>query len=253
MIIVDERLAERFWPNEDPIGRRMYQPRSAETLMQVDENTRWLTVVGVVRSIRLSDLSGSGSSVGAYFFPYAQSPEGGITLAVKTRGAPQSLATAVRNEMARVDPEVALFDVKTMQERADLSLSSKRTAMFLAVGFGIVALLLSALGIYGVLAYSVSQRRREIGIRVALGSTTAKVMGLVAWEGFVLALVGLALGAAGAVALRGVMASEIYGVGALDPMVLGGVALLLVGVAGTAALIPARRASRIDPARALRA
>ncbi|MEZ5364994.1 MAG: FtsX-like permease family protein [Bryobacterales bacterium] len=156
--------------------------------------------------------------------------------------------------MARVDPEVALFDVRAMQERADLSLSSKRTAMFLAVGFGIVALLLSALGIYGVLAYSVSQRRREIGIRVALGSTTAKVMGLVAWEGFVLALVGLALGAAGAkVALRGVMASEIYGVGALDPMVLGGVALLLVGVAGTAALIPARRASRIDPARALRA
>ena len=250
-IIVDERLAQRFWPGQDPVGRRMYQPQDINNLMKTDENTRWLTVVGVVRSVRQDDLAGTGSPVGAYYFPYAQSSESGFTLAVKTAGVAESLTAALRTEIARIDPELALFDVRTMSDRAELSLSSRRTAMFLAIGFGALAMFLSAIGIYGLLAYYVSQRRREIGIRVALGSTAASIIQLVVREGLALAGAGLVLGIAGALALRNVIANEIYGVGALDPVVIGGVAAALAAVVGIASIIPARRASRIDPVRAL--
>jgi len=250
-IIVDDRLAELFWPGQDPIGRRMFQPERAENLLRVDENTRWLTVVGVVRSVRLDDLAGSGSPVGAYYFPLAQSPSGFFTFAVKTVGEANGAVRAVRTEMARIDPELALFDIQTMSERAELSLSSRRTAMTLAVGFGGVALFLSAVGIYGLLAYYVTQRRREIGIRVALGSTSANIVKLVLREGLLLASVGLTVGVGGAIALREVMANEVYGVSALDPLVIGGVALLLATVVATASAVPARRAGLIDPVRAI--
>jgi predicted permease len=250
-IIVDEKLAQRFWPDQDPIGRRMYQPQDVKRLLHTDENTRWLTVAGVVRPVRLNDLEGTGTPVGAYYFPYAQSPSGFFTFAVKTGAGQEGVARTVRAEMARIDPELALFDMKSMEERAELSLSSRRTAMTLAIGFGAVALFLSAIGIYGVLAYYVSQRRREIGIRVALGSTGGRIIQLVVREGLLLAAGGLALGAAGAIALRQVIANEIYGVGALDPAVICGVAALMAVVVTTASMIPARRASRIDPVRAL--
>lgn len=250
-IIVDERLAERFWPGQDPVGRRMFRPQSAENLLRIDENTRWLTVVGVVRSVRLDDLAGSGSPMGAYYFPMAQSPSGFFTFAVKTAGEANGAARAVRTEMARIDPELALFDIQTMTERSELSLSSRRTAMTLAVGFGGVALFLSAIGIYGLLAYHVTQRRREIGIRVALGSTTANIVQLVLREGLLLASVGLAVGISGAIALREVMANEVYGVSALDPWVIGGVALLLMMVVAAGSAVPAWRAGRIDPVQAI--
>lgn len=250
-IIVDEPLAERFWPGQDPIGRRMFQPQSPDDLLRVDENTRWLTVIGVVRSVHLDDLAGSGSPVGAYYFPYAQSPQGFFTFAVKTNGEAAGVAAAVRAAMARIDPELALFDVRTMNERADLSLSSRRTAMTLAIGFGGIALFLSAIGIYGLLAYYVTQRRREIGIRMALGSTAANIVRFVMREGLLLAGAGLACGVGGAVALREVMAKEVFGVSALDPLVIGGVALVLALVVASASAVPAWRASRIDPVRAI--
>jgi predicted permease len=250
-IIVDEPLAERFWPGQDPIGRRMFQPQNPEDLLKTDENTRWLTVVGVVRSVHLNDLAGSGSPVGAYYLAYAQSPQSFFTFAIKTAGEPAGVARAVRAEMARVDPELALFDVRTMNERAELSLSSRRTAMTLAIGFGGVALFLSAIGIYGLLAYYVTQRRREIGIRMALGSTAANIVRFVMREGLLLASAGLAFGVGGAIALREVMSNEVFGVSALDPLVIGGVALLLAMVVASASAVPAWRASRIDPVHAI--
>ena len=250
-VIVDERLAGRFWPDQDPIGRRMYQPDSAENLFRIDENTRWLTVVGVVRSVRSDDLTGSGSPVGAYYFPYVQAPQSSFTFAVRTAGEVSGVEQAVRTEMARIDPQLALYDFRTMNERAELSLSSRRTATTLAMGFGGVALFLSAIGIYGLLAYYVTQRRREIGIRMALGSTSANVVKLVLREGLLLVAAGLVVGVGGAVALREVMANEVYGVSTLDPVVMGSVALTLAIVVALASAVPARRASRIDPFRVI--
>ncbi|MGI8742396.1 MAG: ABC transporter permease [Bryobacteraceae bacterium] len=238
VVIIDEKLARHFWPNRDPIGRRMYQPQDPSDLTKTDTNTRWFKVIGVVGSVRLEDLAGTGSPVGAYYFPYAQDPSHGYTFAIKTTIESSAVERAVRAQIAQIDPELALFDVRTMVERAELSLSSRRTSMMLALGFGTVAVFLSAIGVYGVLAYLVTQRRREIGIRIALGSTSAGVVKLVFREGLWLAATGFVLGLTGAVALHKAVASQIYGVQALDPVVIGSVIVLLGG----------RRAGCVRPA-----
>ena len=249
VVIVDEQLARHYWPNRDPIGRRMYKVQNPD--MIVDANTRWYTVVGVVRSVRLEDLAGTRTAFGAYYFPYAQEPWRVYTFTVRTTSDPASLARTVRAVVARIDPELALFDVRTMGERAELSVSSRRTSMMLALAFGGLALFLSAIGIYGVLAYLVAQRRREIGIRVALGSTGAGIVRLVLREGMLLVAIGLAAGLAGAVALQNAVANQVYGVRPLDPLVLGSVAALLGIIALVACVAPARRAVRLDPVRVL--
>jgi putative ABC transport system permease protein len=157
------------------------------------------------------------------------------------------VARAVRLAVAQTDPELALFDVKTMDERTALSMSSRRTSLMLALAFGGLALFLSAIGIYGVLAYLVAQRRREIAIRVVLGSTGARAARLVLKEGLVIVAVGLAAGFAGAAGLQKVVASQIYGVRLLDPQVIGGVSLLLGTIALAACALPTWRAARVDP------
>lgn len=247
VVIIDERLAHRFWPNGDPIGQRMYQPEGPANPTKTGANTIWLKVVGVVRSVRLEDLNGTGSAVGAYYFPYAQHLSRGYTFAIRTTAGMEGAARAVRAELARIDPELALFDIRTMAERSLLSLSSRRTSMILAAAFGGLALFLSAIGIYGVLAYLVTHRRREIGIRIALGSTGAGIAKLVLRECLLLAGSGLGLGIAGAAALRKSLANQIYGVQPLDPLLMGSVVALLGVVALAACLLPARRAMRTDP------
>jgi predicted permease len=246
-IIVDERLAKHFWGDRDPIGRRMFQPQDINNLLKTDEHTQWLTVVGVVRSVRLDDLDGSGSPVGAYYFPFAQAPQRGYTLAVKTSGDPQALVGAIRGTLARLDPELALFDIATMSQRAELSLAARRTSLTLALGFGALALFLAAVGIYGVLAYLVTQRRREIGIRMALGSPQGRIVNLVLREGLVLVAAGLLLGGAASAALQSAISSQIYGVRPLDPVVMISVVALLAAVALTACVLPVRRALQVDP------
>lgn len=245
-IIVDEQLARHFWPNRDPVGQRMYTPESPSKLTP-DANTRWLRVVGVVRSIRLQDLA-SGHGVGAYYLPYSQSPSSNFTLAVKMLPGAPDVSRSLRAEIARIDPQLALFDVRTMTERAGLSLSSRRTSMALAICFGALALFLAAIGIYGVLAYLVTQRRREIGIRVALGSSAPQVVQLILKEGFTLVAAGLAVGLVGAVAMQRAVANEIYGVQPLDPTVIALVVATLAAISLIACVIPARRALQVDPA-----
>ena len=253
VVIVDERLAEHFWPNRDPIGRRMYFPSGdVKDMLKTDEHTTWLTVVGVVRDLRYENLEGTGAPAGAYYCPISQDPDTGFTFALKTTGDPDSLARALRAEIFRLDPDLAVFDVHSMSERMDLSLAPRRTSMLLANAFGGVALFLATLGIYGVLAYLVAQRTREIGIRVALGSTRTGILKLVLKEGLELVLVGLVLGIVGAASMQKAVASEIYGVRALDPFVLGSVMALLAIVALGACVVPARRAMRVDPIVALR-
>jgi predicted permease len=252
VVIVDERLAQHFWPDRDPIGRRMYMPGDDKDLLKTDEHTVWLTVIGVARTLRYENLDGSGAPVGAYYFPNSQQPAGGFTFALKTAADPGSVVRALREEISRLDPDLAVFDVHSMSERIDLSLSSRRTSMLLANAFGGVALFLASLGIYGVLAYLVARRTREIGIRVALGSTRAGILRLVLREGFELVALGLVLGFAGALSLHKAVASEVYGVRPLDPLVLASVMTLLAIVALVACAVPARRAMRVDPMVALR-
>ena len=158
----------------------------------------------------------------------------------------------LRTAIAGIDPELALFDVKSMDERAALSLASRRASLTLALAFGGLALFLAAIGIYGVLAYLVAQRRREIAIRMALGSTTVAVVKLVLREGMTLVGVGLAFGLVGAAALQKAVASQVYGVRPSDPLVIGGVSLLLGAVALAACAAPAGRATRVDPIEVLR-
>jgi putative ABC transport system permease protein len=252
VVIVDERLAQHFWPDRDPVGRRMYMPAGDKDLLKIDEHTVWLTVVGVARNLRYENLDGSGAPVGAYYFPNSQQPAVGFTFALKTASDPGSIVRALRAEISRLDPDLAVFDVHSMSERIDLSLSSRRTSMLLANAFGGVALFLATLGIYGVLAYLVARRTREIGIRVALGSTRAGILRLVLREGLQLIVIGLILGLAAAASLQKAVASEIYGVRPLDPLVLASVMALLAIVALAACAVPARRAMRVDPMVALR-
>jgi predicted permease len=252
VVIVDEKLAQHFWPNQNPVGHRMYNPSDPKDLMKIDEHTQWYTVIGVARTLRYENLDGTGAPFGAYYFPVSQNPSHGFTFVAKTSADLNSVVRELRSEIVGIDPDVAVFDAHSMNERIDLSLSSRKTSMVLANAFGGVALFLASLGIYGVLAYVVAQRTREMGIRVALGSTRGAILGLVLGEGFKLVAIGLVLGIIGAVALQKAVANEIYGVKPLDPLVLASVMGVLAVVALAACAIPARRATRVDPIIALR-
>jgi len=230
----------------------MYQSDNLKEPTKPGAHTAWYQVVGVVRSITQEDLAGTRSGFGAYYFPYAQHPSSDYTFAVRTVGEAGGAASTLHTAIARIDPELALFDVKTMDERTALSMASRRAALTLALAFGGLALFLAAIGIYGVLAYLVAQRRREIAIRVALGSTTAGVVRLVLREGLVLVGIGLVAGFAGAAALQKAVASQAYGVRPLDPLVLAGVTVLLGTIALAACAAPVRRATRVDPIEVLR-
>jgi putative ABC transport system permease protein len=249
--IVDDRLAKKFWPDQDPIGRRLYFPTDMNDLTAVGPKTRFFTVVGVVGSIKDRGLVDADDRVGTYYFPYDQATRSTVTFAIRTAGDPEAILPAVRRALAGVDPQLPLYDVKTMAERVEESLQQRRTPMMLAVAFGVVALFLSAIGIYGVLAYQVAQRTRELGLRLALGSSRARVFQLILHEGLVIVGIGLLVGLAGVVALKRVLQAQLFGVGALDPTVLLLVLLLLGIVALVACLVPARRATRIDPIVAL--
>ncbi len=248
VVVVDEKLAGRFWPGEDPVGRRLYRPGDVtKDLLAIDEKTVFFTVVGVVRDVRLSDLTEGERSVGTYFFPMAQDTSRLVTFAIKTVSRPESLAGPLRAAVASLDPELPVFDTRTMDERAEGALVNRRSPALLSLAFGAVALLLSAVGIYGVLAYLVTLRSKEIAIRIAIGSSARAVFGLVFREGAALVGTGLLAGALGALALRRSVDGLLFGVRATDPVVIGAAVALLVAVALVACTLPARRATRIDP------
>jgi predicted permease len=251
VIMVDARLAKRFWPGKDPVGRRMYRPNSAEDVLATNEKTDWLTVIGVVGEVKQDGLIAPRTPVGAYYLPSSQETSRFISFTVRASGNPAGLAGQLRRVIAGLDPELPVFDVKTMEQVTDESLVTRRWPMLLSTGFGVVALLLSALGIYGVLAYLVTQRTKEIGIRMALGGSRRTIFDLVLKEGLTLLGVGLAGGAIGLIGLRRVLEAQLYGVGPADPAVLVLSALVLAAVALFACAIPARRATRIDPVIAL--
>jgi predicted permease len=242
--IVDERLAARLWPNADPIGKGLFRG-----------NSERYTVVGIVRDVRFESLAGQVQSAGAAYFPHTQAPAMGrlrwIAIKADVRTEAAVLVRAVRSAMMQIDPDLPLTDIQTMTERTGRSVGSQRLAMSLATMFGIVALLLSILGVYGVLAYVVTQRTREIGIRIALGSTPRGVFGLVFNEGLLLIGAGLALGLGGALAMGRALEGHMFGVRPADPIVLGAVALSTAFVALLACVAPAHRATRVDAVQVL--
>jgi predicted permease len=252
VIIVDDRLARRFWPNQSPIGRRMYRPgddTSDPTV--ITAKTEFFTVVGVVAEMKQRSLTDGDEAVGAYYFPLAQELQSGLTFAVRSTGDPTSLSGALRREIAAIDGQLPVFDMQPMSHWIDRSLADRRSPALLSIAFGFVALFLSAIGIYGVLAYLVTQRTKEIGIRVALGSSASAVFRLVLREGLLLVGIGLVLGGIGSFLLRRTLESLLFGITASDPIVLLLVSGVLAAVALAACSLPARRATRIDPLVAL--
>ncbi len=252
-VIVDENLARKFWPNQDPVGKRVYLPDSPEDVARPGPKVTWMTVVGVVGEVKMKGLveGGETARAGAFYAVMSQHESRGIGLAIRSKGDLAATQAAVTRALAEIDPDVPMTDVFTMSARIDKSLNPRRAPMLLSLGFGAVALLLASIGLYGVLAYHVSQRTREIGIRMALGSDAGGIVRLVLGEGGSLVLVGLAIGLGGAVALRGAIASQLYGVGALDPLVMAAA----IGVLGATSFVacwgPARRAAKVSPLVAL--
>jgi len=251
VLVIDERLAQRFWKGADPIGRRMWKPNTPEDLTKgPGPKTQYFTVIGVVGNVRTTGLT-EKEPVGTYYFPVAQNVSRGMTLVTRTAGDPSSIVGSVRQVVTSIDPELPFYAVKPMQQRVDESLVSRRTPMLLASLFGGIALFLAAVGIYGVLAFQVAQRRKEIGIRLALGSDGRRIFELIVSEGLWLLALGVAIGLAGAFAIRRAMETQLFGVQAMDPMVLALVTAVLGVVAFLACAVPAHRASRIDPLIAL--
>jgi predicted permease len=251
VVMVDERLAQHFWPNQDPIGRRVYKPSDANDVGKVGPNTVFLTVIGVVKNVELTSLTPKDVPVGTYYFPYAQDASPYLVFTVRAARDPQALEGTVRSTITSIDREVPVFNVQTMNDRLDSALVPRRVPMLIGMAFGIVALFLAAIGIYGVLAYQVSQRRREIGIRIALGSSAANILSLVVRDGLRMTAIGLGVGLAGLIGLTRVIRGLLYGVQPADPVVIGLVAVTLAVVALVATLIPARRAARVSPMAAL--
>ncbi len=245
VIIINETLARQIFPGEDPIGKRIRPGISVgndEAVMR--------EIVGVVGDVKHQSLS---SEAGAeVYVPHAQVPFSGMTLVARTGIDPQSLAATMRNEVSKLDKDIPVYNIRTLDDYLAASVAQPRFNTLLLGIFAGVALLLTMIGLYGVISYSVTERTHEIGIRVALGAQTSDVLKLVVKQGMALALIGVGVGLAAALALTRVLASLLYGVSATDPITFTGVSLLLVAVALFACLIPARRATKVDPMIALR-
>lgn len=241
VVVVNESMARLLWPGESPIGKRL-------TIWRDEKFPR--EIIGVVGDTRASLDTAAGSQM---YVPYSQDANWtGMSLVIRTNAEPTSLIAGVRNEIRAVDKGIPLFNVKTMDDVLAISVGPRRTPMVLLTAFACVALLLAMIGIYGVTSYHVTQRTQEIGIRMALGAQMRDVLKLILKGGMVLALVGIALGLAGAFALTRLLESLLFGVKPTDVVTFIVVALCLLGTALLACYLPARKATKIDPLKALR-
>jgi predicted permease len=245
--IIDEATARRYWTDRDPIGRRLRfgQDPAASRLTQP-----WRTVVGIVKDIKQDGLDLNG--IPHIYVPVYQYPGRSLNIALRTSLPTATLEPQIRREIQSIDPGLPVFDVVSMSEVVDRSLASRRFSADLVSGFAGLALVLASIGIYGLLAYMVGQRSREIGLRMALGARRGDILRLILGKGFALAVVGILAGVVFAASGASAMASLLYGVRPHDPAVFLAVVLLLLAVAVLASYIPARRAAKVDPMTALR-
>ncbi len=244
VVVINQALADLYWPDEDPIGRRVTWGDPT------DEDADWATIVGIVGNTRHDGLDEAPRP--EIFRPYAQAPMPFMTLVVRSEMEAMALTSAIRQAVMEVDPAQPIYEVHSMDEVLSDSLASRRFSMLVLAVFAAAALLLAAVGLYGVLSFSVAQRSNEIAIRMALGAQVSEVIGRVIKDGFALAAIGLAIGTGGAIALTRLMANMVYGVSARDPLTFAAGILLVTAVALAASWIPALRAGRADPMEVLR-
>ena len=238
VVVINEAAAERFFGDADPIGHRLR--------MFGYENT----IVGVVGNERFFGLS--ETSPLALYMPMAQSPSPSGVLLVRTASDPMALASIVPRAIHELDEALAVFGLEPLNETVSRSVSERRFTMVVLVGFALVALLLAAVGVHGVLGYSVAERTREIGIRMALGARPDRVLRTVVGQGMALALAGVAIGLVGAWLSTRLLSSLLFGIAPTDPVTFLSVPIGLALVAFIASMLPARRATRVDPVTALR-
>jgi putative ABC transport system permease protein len=242
-LVISESLAQRMFPNQDPIGRRVHVGPT---------DMPWFTIVGIVgdvkqASLALSETDAVYSTQMQWYFP-----DNTMSLVVRAQGDAATLAPAIRRAIWAVDKDQPIIRVATMEKLLAATATERRFALILFEAFGLVALVLAVIGIYGVLSGSVTERTRELGIRLALGAQTSAVLKLVLWQGLKLGAAGIALGLLGALAVTRLLQSLLFGISPTDPLTFAMSAFLLLSVALIACWLPASRATRIDPMIALR-
>ena len=239
VVVIDEKFAQRFWPHDDPVGKHLwFDPKKP------------LTIAGVVGLVKQYGLDTDGKIV--VYFPQTQQADNGLYQVARTSSDPARVAGAIVREVHAVDPGVPVYDIRTMQDRLHASLARQRFSMTMLAAFAMFAMILAAVGVYGVISFVVTQGTHDIGVRIALGAQHTNILRLVVRQGMGLALVGIALGLAGAAALTRVMASLLFGVSATDRITFTFVTTFLAATALVASYLPARRATRVDPMVALR-
>jgi putative ABC transport system permease protein len=243
VILINEALAKRYWPGEDAVGKRF-------KLGGYGSDEPWFTVIGIFANYHHSALDRDVYPM--FYRPYAQAGWPWMHVVTKTVAAPATFIAPIKSALRTIEPLHPVAEVRTMEQIIGGSVSSRRFPMYLLSGFALLALLLAAVGIAGVVGYSVIQRTQEIGVRIALGAQKRDVLGLVLGHSLLWTLVGIAIGIAATFGVLRFMQTMIFGVTTSDPLVLGGVSLLLIGVAMVASYLPARRAMRVDPVSALR-
>jgi putative ABC transport system permease protein len=246
VVVINEEAARRYWPDQNPVGQQI----KLGVRLVAGIRSGQKTIVGVVGDVKYGGLDLAAPP--EVFLPYAQHPVDSLTIAIRTKGEPSSIVPSARAELAALDRELPIADIKPMESLIGASIAERRFIMLLLAAFAAVALTLAAIGVYGVLAYVVSQRTQEIGLRMAIGATAGDVVQLFLREGIVLAAVGLFVGLAAAAAASRALSSMLFDVGSGDPMTFISVTGVLVGAALAASYLPARRAAHVDPMEALR-
>jgi putative ABC transport system permease protein len=251
--IINESMARRFFGNENPVGRRFGFSNSVGRCGAPEPDpASQIEIVGVVKDVKYASLRNEGRAM--FYLPYYQATtgRGQMTLVVRTAGDSTTVAAAVRREARAMDPAMPMFEVETLATQVAASLQQERLLATLSSGFGLLALLLSCLGLYGILSYAVARRTNEIGVRMALGADRRDVLWLVLGDALRLVLIGAALGVPAALAASRLVASQLFGISATDPGAIVAATLALLAVATLAGYFPARRATRVDPLVALR-
>lgn len=244
VVVINETMAKTFWSSEDPMGKRIAFGN------RPDGQPDWLEIVGIVADVRHEGLD--GGEVRAVYVPYLQGQSYNLALLIRAASDPMPLAPLIRQTVREMDADQPVYGLRTMEQIMADSMASRQTQMVLVGLFAMVALLLGAVGIYGVMSYAVSQRTHEIGIRIALGAGAGDVQRMIVWQGMRLALIGIAIGLVGAVLLPRLLAKQLYGIATIDPLSFAAAAAVLSAAALAACYVPARRATRVDPLVALR-